>query len=738
MVRGLGSGGGRWRRLAVVAAGGLAAVGSLALASPAGATGYQSISATGPIESIALGDELSCQVSYVNDTALEFYPPSTTPGDCGTFLAVGGTLYAPDFGEHGITATSDLGFYVPFTPVSQTGVLGTGTAADPYRVVTVVDAGVSGLRLTETVSYVNGSNSYRIDTSVANLGGSPLEAVLYHAGDCYASGSDIGYGFTRDEVGTAGCSQTAQNAPPARTVQMAPLSAGSQYYEARYDQIWEWIATRAAFPSTCRCEEHIDNGVGLSWILSFGPGTSTSRALSVSFTEETPAPPGLDSDGDALPDQWEQGNAPSADYENLATLGADPARRDVFVHLDYMEGCQPPAGWERRAIDVFAEHGIALHVDSGPTSLNADGQPWGTRSRAGGVPYVSDLPLWADYDRLKDHNFVPSNRRRAFHYALIVNKFDGTDGGQSRGIPEADFILSGCSLPKWMKVSLKQYIGTVFVHELGHNLNLRHGGSDDENGKPNYFGIMNYAWAFVGGIGKGGQQGGLPSYSWYARPDLDERKVDERQKVILPVAWNCPGSGRTDFKYQYGKGAQLVDWNCNGIYNEPPYRANLNSSWNTGEPEKVLTSLNDWRALSFAGGGVLGRFDLPLRSDPVVVPELTVAEYGAAQRARKRNRRQARRRLMVESNRYRVRPGRVAKLRITVRRGTGKGKVRGARLRVRGGRLIGRQSLRTGKRGRVVLRVRPKRRGKIRIFAKRRGFERGGLVITVRRKTPKR
>ena len=36
------------------------------------------------------------------------------------------------------------------------------------------------------------------------------------------------------------------------------------------------------------------------------------------------------------------------------------------------------------------------------------------------------------------------------------------------------------------------------MHELGHNLGLRHGGGDDVNYKPNYLSIMNYAFQFAG------------------------------------------------------------------------------------------------------------------------------------------------------------------------------------------------------------------------------------------------
>ncbi len=206
--------------------------------------------------------------------------------------------------------------------------MGTGTAADPYRVTTVVEAAGSELLVGETTSYVTGSNTYRIDTAVTNQSGSQVSVNLYHAGDCYASGSDIGFGFTRTEVGSAGCSQTAQNAPTARTIQMAPLSATSRYYEAKYNEVWEQIATQNPFPNTCRCGEHIDNGVGLSWSLSLLPrGGSTVRSLAVAFTESTPPPPGTDTDGDALPDGGRPATAPAATTKTWPPSAPTPTAR---------------------------------------------------------------------------------------------------------------------------------------------------------------------------------------------------------------------------------------------------------------------------------------------------------------------------------------------------------------------------------------------------------------------------
>ena len=38
----------------------------------------------------------------------------------------------------------------------------------------------------------------------------------------------------------------------------------------------------------------------------------------------------------------------------------------------------------------------------------------------------------------------------------------------------------------------------LLMHELGHNLGLRHGGGDDINDKPNYTSVLNYRYTFTG------------------------------------------------------------------------------------------------------------------------------------------------------------------------------------------------------------------------------------------------
>jgi hypothetical protein len=235
---------------------------------------FKDIASGGPLTHVYVGNELGCQVAYRTDARLELYPPAVTPGDCGTLVAVGGVLYAPDFGNHGGTATSGLGTTTPFSPVSQTGVTGSGSSSNPYKVATKVNVGSTGLRITEVDSYVTGDEAYRTDVMLTNAGGGALSGQIYRAGDCFLQESDVGFGFVDQAQGAAGCSLNANNSPAARIEQWFPLTAGNQYLESVFSDVWASIRSQQPLPNTCRCTEQIDNGAGLSWAFSLGPGRS--------------------------------------------------------------------------------------------------------------------------------------------------------------------------------------------------------------------------------------------------------------------------------------------------------------------------------------------------------------------------------------------------------------------------------------------------------------------------------
>ncbi|MBK6688977.1 MAG: hypothetical protein IPG45_31205 [Deltaproteobacteria bacterium] len=260
---------------------------SLAFAQTVTAT--QTITATtAPLSRIFLGVDGSTQIEHLLDASYEVYPPSGVPGDYGTILAIDGALYAPDFDNHSDgTATDSLNNVAPYivlTPVFQTGVLGTGAAFDPFRVTTSLAAGGTGVQVVQTDAYAVGAESYLTTIQLTNTSTSPRVIVLYRAADCYLGGSDSGYGAVDPLSGAVSCSSNPDNNPPDRIEQWLPISSGASHFQAGYDTVWSWIATRAPFPDSCECTVQQDNGAGLSWSLTLAPGETTSRSHLTTFS----------------------------------------------------------------------------------------------------------------------------------------------------------------------------------------------------------------------------------------------------------------------------------------------------------------------------------------------------------------------------------------------------------------------------------------------------------------------
>ncbi len=242
------------------------------------ATPTRVIAAPGsPLWQIHLGNELSAQIAHVGDPSYQTYPPGVAPGDFGTFLAVGDQLHAPDFANHGTTATGGLGPYTPFTPLSQSQVGGNGSEQNPYTVTTVVRVGNTGLEITQVDSYVGTFESYRTDITIRNTGSTAATGVLYRAMDCYLGASDSGYGLVSGD--RIACRASPVSGAPDRIQQFIPLTGGSTHFEGGYNAVWQAIRTRLPFNNTCPgCNVLIDNGMGISWSVNIPPGGSTTRS----------------------------------------------------------------------------------------------------------------------------------------------------------------------------------------------------------------------------------------------------------------------------------------------------------------------------------------------------------------------------------------------------------------------------------------------------------------------------
>jgi hypothetical protein len=246
----------------------------------------QVITSDGPLTTIAIGNDLSCQVDHEgNGVGGEFYGGATSTLDpdtsCGTLLAVGDMT----FGK----------WYEDFTPVSQSEVVGRGTQERPFKVTTVVDVGDTGLRITQTDSYVVGQNFYTTKVTVKNRGTSRQDVVLYKFGDCYLNGTDS---FTRGKVvqsslGRApACESTDPNAPGQITGQISllPRSGGYTYQAGALSGTFDDAPDiQIPYANTCDdCPNLVDSGVGLSWELSIGRGDSKTKSLRTRVVIDSP------------------------------------------------------------------------------------------------------------------------------------------------------------------------------------------------------------------------------------------------------------------------------------------------------------------------------------------------------------------------------------------------------------------------------------------------------------------
>jgi hypothetical protein len=132
------------------------------------------------------------------------------------------------------------------------------------------------------------------------------------------------------------------------------------------------------------------------------------------------------------------------------------------------------------------------------------------------------------------------------------------------------------------------FIRNAIVHELGHNLGLRHGGDEACNNKPNYNSVMNYLFEFNGvytdcqpfathNFALGYSSGGLLT--------LDENDLHENLGVctspIVPIDWNSNG--------RIFSGSEVSDVNS--------YAREVAEC---GATNSVLHDFNDWANLNLA------------------------------------------------------------------------------------------------------------------------------------------
>lgn len=287
----------------------------------------------------------------------------------------------------------------------------------------------------------------------------------------------------------------------------------------------------------------------------------------------------LDSDGDGLLDVWEtigiDSDGDGVIDLNLPGLGANPNHKDIFVEIDAMvcgvagsdcapgdtHGHLPTTPDLARAVAAFANAPVENPDGSQGINLRLvfdDAVPHRLRCEFDGCFEGVKGAFFGTAAERGKSNFAAIRRAKSavYHYSLWVHDLlePQSDVGGLGEQPGNDFIVGRFFFENGIEQS------SSFMHELGHNLGLAHGGADEVNNKPNYLSVMNYSFAILG----------IPptntvDYSRQRLPDLNERSLDEALGIQGPASletiFSCP-----DGFFGPSTPADLtIDWDCDGL-----------------------------------------------------------------------------------------------------------------------------------------------------------------------------
>jgi hypothetical protein len=205
-------------------------------------------------------------------------------------------------------------------------------------------------------------------------------------------------------------------------------------------------------------------------------------------------------------------------------------------------------------------------------------------------------------------------RRPIFHYLLFGNSQLANGASGSSGLAEVpgnDFIVT---MGNWgftttAGAQLNQLINmqaATVMHELGHNLGLRHGGFEDANYKPNYWSVMNYLYQLAG---LDGNPSGRTAYQRWRN-----QKGDKTPSGCSLANSPCGSPAQFIMDYSDGSSSSLneaalleannigrgstagayADWNQNGSLTATSQARDLN----VDGFQTILSDFNDWGNLS--------------------------------------------------------------------------------------------------------------------------------------------
>ncbi len=309
-------------------------------------------------------------------------------------------------------------------------------------------------------------------------------------------------------------------------------------------------------------------------------------------------PKNPDTDGDGINDGDEVLGMQAG--LNLPAMGLNPLRKNILIEYDWFDddvGCFAHSHRPSEAVisavgNAFANAPV-VNPDgtTGITIIQDYGQDEDIFNGGNMIDDADGLLesgiFGSEFDDHKNANFA-ANRNGYFHYVIMPHQYNGGNtysSGQAE-LPGNDLIVSlNCYCNN------TAYVANTIMHELGHNLGLRHGGFESCLYKPNYNSVMNYKYQ-LNGVNSGNcdaEPDGILDYSHGNRITIDERDLDEHNGVCgYPLA---------------------IDWNANGnIDTSVAFNTNSQVSCKNEHPEEdanglsILEDYDDWSHINLSLG----------------------------------------------------------------------------------------------------------------------------------------
>ena len=196
---------------------------------------------------------------------------------------------------------------------------------------------------------------------------------------------------------------------------------------------------------------------------------------------------------------------------------------------------------------------------------------------------------------------------KVYKYNLFIHTFnDKLNSGVARDIPGMDFVVSLGGNNWAFNKDIKHNTGTLtdqattLLHELGHTINLHHGGGDDINDKPDYISRMNYQFQLHPIISN------VPlDYSRCTLNNLNENSLNETRGLNI----SCPEGLRS---FMYAQCPNMlnpvgitvpietggpVNWNYDGDITDIKVKKNINCDVNQvtkSSLHNILQPYDDW------------------------------------------------------------------------------------------------------------------------------------------------